>query len=300
MIDTLERPALPAQQARDEQYLGVAIRIEPTDQADERLHFRAVVTGLAVEVAGLAVGDVLGWGKTPARCRRRATDKIANRRRGPVRSQYLVHGVTFRVGPNRDDQAPAAHAFLAVVTAVDQASPLRAFINVGQTLARKPNGANTADRAYLVLGQLAERARADAEQQKLVAEGAQLALALAGRVLPEPASTGEWDDPALCRQVDPDLFFPDQEKATTQQAVAICVRCPVRDECLARALDQGERFGVWGGSSEAQRRDLKRIGITGDVARVRSAAVVLGMVVRKRKARKAAQEGAQGAQVAAA
>jgi WhiB family redox-sensing transcriptional regulator len=295
MAITMTRPDTPA--VRDEQYLGVAIRIEQTDQADERLRFRARVTGLDVEVAGLAVGDVLGWGKTPARCRRRATDKIANRRRGPVRTQYTVHGVTFRVGANLDEQAPHAHAFLAVVSSVDAASPLRAFVLPGQILARKPNAANTADRAYLVLGQLAERCRQDVEQQQLVAQGAQLAVTAAGADQAE--KSGKWDDEALCRQVDPELFFPDQDKQTAPAASAICRRCPIMTECLARALDGDERFGVWGGSSEAQRRDLKRLGITGDEVRHRGADVVLAVVAVRRRKRKAA-EAPQGDQAAAA
>lgn len=41
-------------------------------------------------------------------------------------------------------------------------------------------------------------------------------------------------------------------------AKSVCRRCPVQSECLARALETGEQFGVWGGMSEEERRQLKR------------------------------------------
>lgn len=56
-----------------------------------------------------------------------------------------------------------------------------------------------------------------------------------------------------CRDADPDLFFPStrEEEAT---ALALCASCPVRAECLDYAIEAGERFGVWGGLTEKQRR----------------------------------------------
>lgn len=65
-----------------------------------------------------------------------------------------------------------------------------------------------------------------------------------------------WMTDALCAQVDPESFFPDQG-ASARDAKAICARCPVRAECLAYALERDERFGVWGGQSEKERRRLK-------------------------------------------
>lgn len=54
-------------------------------------------------------------------------------------------------------------------------------------------------------------------------------------------------------------FFP-QTKSEAQAALAVCAACPVREECLAHALDTNERFGIWGGTTEKERRELARIG----------------------------------------
>jgi WhiB family redox-sensing transcriptional regulator len=66
---------------------------------------------------------------------------------------------------------------------------------------------------------------------------------------------GDWRDSALCAQTDPEIFFPDKGESTTP-AKRVCAGCEVRIECLQDALDRGERFGVWGGLSERQRRTL--------------------------------------------
>lgn len=66
-----------------------------------------------------------------------------------------------------------------------------------------------------------------------------------------------WQDQALCAQTDPDAFFPEQG-GSSRQAKAICTQCPVRRECLTYALDNAERFGVWGGYSERERRVIAR------------------------------------------
>jgi WhiB family redox-sensing transcriptional regulator len=62
---------------------------------------------------------------------------------------------------------------------------------------------------------------------------------------------------ALCAQADPEAWFPDKGEST-RLAKAICAGCPVRVPCLAYALDHNERFGVWGGLSERERRELPR------------------------------------------
>jgi WhiB family redox-sensing transcriptional regulator len=49
-----------------------------------------------------------------------------------------------------------------------------------------------------------------------------------------------------CRQVDPELFFA-EAPADVEEAKALCVECPIRDVCLAGALDRREPWGVWGG-----------------------------------------------------
>jgi WhiB family redox-sensing transcriptional regulator len=65
----------------------------------------------------------------------------------------------------------------------------------------------------------------------------------------------EWMSSGLCAQTDPEAFFP-EKGASTAAAKRICAACPVRTSCLAFALDRNERFGVWGGLSERERRRL--------------------------------------------
>ena len=67
----------------------------------------------------------------------------------------------------------------------------------------------------------------------------------------------EWQDQALCAQTDPDAFFPDKG-GSTREAKRICKACGVRDECLEYALEHDERFGIWGGLSDRERRRLKK------------------------------------------
>lgn len=60
-----------------------------------------------------------------------------------------------------------------------------------------------------------------------------------------------------CVGVDPDLFFPERG-GSTREAKAVCRGCDVREPCLAYALRNGEKFGIWGGTSERERRRMKR------------------------------------------
>lgn len=66
-----------------------------------------------------------------------------------------------------------------------------------------------------------------------------------------------WQDAANCLGVDPDLFFPERG-ASTREAKEVCKGCVVRGECLEYALANGEKFGIWGGLSERERRRLRR------------------------------------------
>ena len=66
-----------------------------------------------------------------------------------------------------------------------------------------------------------------------------------------------WQERALCAQTDPEAFFP-EKGGSTREAKRICTTCTVRDECLEYALAHDERFGIWGGLSERERRRLKR------------------------------------------
>ncbi len=66
-----------------------------------------------------------------------------------------------------------------------------------------------------------------------------------------------WQERALCAQTDPEAFFP-EKGGSTREAKKVCVACEVRAECLEYALAHDERFGIWGGLSERERRKLKR------------------------------------------
>lgn len=62
-----------------------------------------------------------------------------------------------------------------------------------------------------------------------------------------------WAVYAACRSEQSLLFFP-QNKNEERKALAICGSCPVVEDCLAHAFETKERFGVWGGMTERQRR----------------------------------------------
>jgi WhiB family transcriptional regulator, redox-sensing transcriptional regulator len=64
-----------------------------------------------------------------------------------------------------------------------------------------------------------------------------------------------WEQAALCAQTDPEAFFPETGQSAPG-AKAVCRACPVQGECLESALANDERFGVWGGLSEQERREL--------------------------------------------
>lgn len=77
-------------------------------------------------------------------------------------------------------------------------------------------------------------------------------------------NTGDdaWRVNALCQDEDPDLFFPIGNTASTlyqtEEAKAVCRRCPVIENCLQWALETGQDAGVWGGTSEDERRAMTR------------------------------------------
>lgn len=83
-------------------------------------------------------------------------------------------------------------------------------------------------------------------------------------LVPEPLDSfpateedDQWQENALCAQTDPEAFFP-EKGGSTREAKRICLGCDVRDKCLEYALANDERFGIWGGLSERERRRLKR------------------------------------------
>lgn len=70
-----------------------------------------------------------------------------------------------------------------------------------------------------------------------------------------------WQDQAACRGADPQLFFPERSwdsKDQVAEAKQICASCPVREDCLDRALADNEQWGVWGGLTQSERRRLRR------------------------------------------
>ncbi|WP_052090722.1 MULTISPECIES: WhiB family transcriptional regulator [Modestobacter] len=81
-----------------------------------------------------------------------------------------------------------------------------------------------------------------------------LGLADAGLLDVEDQS---WQERALCAETDPEAFFP-EKGGSTREAKRICTGCEVRAECLEYALTMDERFGIWGGLSERERRRLRR------------------------------------------
>ncbi|MER3395430.1 MAG: transcriptional regulator [Acidimicrobiia bacterium] len=82
------------------------------------------------------------------------------------------------------------------------------------------------------------------------------------QIVPEQAVVGDedlsWQAYAACMGVDPDLFFPERG-ASTREAKAVCSRCVVRTECLEYALANAEKFGIWGGMSERERRKIRKL-----------------------------------------
>lgn len=74
---------------------------------------------------------------------------------------------------------------------------------------------------------------------------------------PAPPAVEAWMDFALCVEVDTELFFP-EKGCSPREPKSICRRCEVQVECLGYALRNGIEYGVWGGTSERERRLLKK------------------------------------------
>lgn len=65
-----------------------------------------------------------------------------------------------------------------------------------------------------------------------------------------------WADQAICAQTDPEAFYP-EKGSSPRDAKKVCLTCPVRAMCLEWALDTDEKWGVWGGKSERERRVIR-------------------------------------------
>lgn len=76
--------------------------------------------------------------------------------------------------------------------------------------------------------------------------------------------TGNWSAHGLCAQTDPEAFYP-EKGGSTADAKRVCLACDVRTECLEYAIEHGEP-GVWGGTSERQRRAIRRARDTREAA----------------------------------
>lgn len=75
--------------------------------------------------------------------------------------------------------------------------------------------------------------------------------------LPKAGPPDHWQERGSCYGVDPEVFFPPTEEDASE-ALSFCAGCAVKDICLAWAVQNGERYGVWGGTTEQQRRRLIR------------------------------------------
>lgn len=79
--------------------------------------------------------------------------------------------------------------------------------------------------------------------------------------LPSPGTSG-WRRHAACRGEDPELFFPVGSPGPVLEQIAaakaLCAKCPVRAACLRFALETGQGYGIWGGLTEDERRNLRR------------------------------------------
>jgi WhiB family redox-sensing transcriptional regulator len=82
-------------------------------------------------------------------------------------------------------------------------------------------------------------------------------LGVAGAYLDLENDPLSWQADALCAQTDPEAFFP-EKGGSTRDAKRICTGCEVKAQCLDYALENDERFGIWGGLSERERRKLKK------------------------------------------
>lgn len=95
---------------------------------------------------------------------------------------------------------------------------------------------------------------------------------LAAITTPQP-----WMTDAVCATVDPDLWYPERgDGYSSRWAKRVCRACPVIAECLAYALDQGEEYGIWGGTSANERRVLAGKNPRGDFREVGSCGSLAG------------------------
>jgi WhiB family transcriptional regulator, redox-sensing transcriptional regulator len=105
--------------------------------------------------------------------------------------------------------------------------------------------------------------RAD-QRNQLLSIGGWVGRRASGSAMTAAANLGDWRSRAACLSADPDLFFPISSSGPARDQVAkaksICATCQVRQECLDYALATHEIHGVWGGTSEEERKLLRSQG----------------------------------------
>jgi WhiB family transcriptional regulator, redox-sensing transcriptional regulator len=113
----------------------------------------------------------------------------------------------------------------------------------------------------------------------------------------------EWQDQSVCRRYKPEVFFGQSGQAMTvdeeNYAKGICSQCPVSDQCLKYALtfDERENFGVWGRTTPAERRRMKRG--RAQASAKDSAATARMSKLRQQEARRLSTMGAHPQEIAA-
>ena len=70
--------------------------------------------------------------------------------------------------------------------------------------------------------------------------------------------TEGWQSRAACAGAPTPMFFPERGEQT-KHAKAVCKSCPVRVDCLTTALDENEKFGIFGGTSERERKVMRML-----------------------------------------
>jgi WhiB family transcriptional regulator, redox-sensing transcriptional regulator len=81
-----------------------------------------------------------------------------------------------------------------------------------------------------------------------------------GRYELSPEVVADWRDVAACSGLPHAVFFPvgDDLEDAIASAKGICAVCPVTDDCLEFALETNQKAGIWGGTSEEDRKALRR------------------------------------------
>ena len=79
------------------------------------------------------------------------------------------------------------------------------------------------------------------------------------RTSPRSQQVENWKEHSACKDAPVEVFFVERGTTTVDDAREICFDCPVRVDCLDYALRHGEKFGVWGGLTEGERRPFRKL-----------------------------------------